>query len=174
MGDKAEKLNRFFEMLGTGSRQEGVATPELCKAIVSRKNTENALAFSKVPFAERMVFVPHCMRVVGTCKAAEKAYEYVCARCGACPTAAILAKAEALGYGPVKMLKGGSAVMRLLDEHQPKAVLGVACGFEGALGVMECERRGIAVQSVPLLRDGCADTTVGLADVFEMMEFAQP
>jgi hypothetical protein len=173
MGDKAEKLNRFFEMLGEESKQ-GAPFPELCRAIVSRKNTDNAAAFAKVPYAERMVFIPHCMRVVGTCRAEEKASEYVCARCGACPAAGIIGMAESLGYAGVKMLKGGSAVMKLLDELKPKAVLGVACGFEGALGIMECERRGVVVQSVPLSRDGCADTHVDLNDVLEAMEFIQP
>lgn len=148
--------------------------PELCQAIVSRKNTEQAAAFSKAPYARRLIFVPQCLRVLGKCRAEERAYEYLCAHCGACPAAAIHAKAAALGYGAVKMLKGGSAVMRLLDEHRPLAVLGVACGFEGAMGMLECERRGVAVQSVLLLRDGCADTTVELAEVFEMMEFIQP
>jgi len=173
MSGKAEKLNRFFEMLGEESKQ-GAPFPELCRAIVSRKNTENAAAFSKVPYAERMVFIPHCMRVVGTCRAEEKASEYVCARCGACPAAGILDKAESLGYGAVKMLKGGSAVMRLLDELKPRAVLGVACGFEGALGIMECERRGVVVQNDPLSRDGCADTTVDPTEVYEAMELLQP
>ncbi|HNQ88182.1 MAG TPA: DUF116 domain-containing protein [Verrucomicrobiota bacterium] len=174
MSDKAEKLNRLFEMLSQEARHEGASMPELCRAIVSRKNTENALAFSKAPYARRWVFMPQCLRALGKCRAEERAYEHVCVRCGACPAAAIHAKAEALGYGGVRMLKGGSAVIRLLDEHKPLAVLGVACAFEGAMGMLECERRGVAVQSVLLLRDGCADTTVELADVFETMEFIQP
>lgn len=174
MSDKAEKLNRFFEMLGHEARQEGVSMPELCKAIVSRKNTENAIAFSKAPFAKRLVFLPQCLRALGKCRAEERVYEYLCARCGACPAAAIHAKAEALGYGAVKMLKGGSAVMRLLDEHRPEAVLGVACSFEGAMGLLECECRGVVAQSVSLLRDGCANTTVDLSEVFEALEFIRP
>jgi hypothetical protein len=174
MSDKAEKLNRLFEMLTQESRQEGVSMPELCKAIVSRKNTEHAAAFSKAPYVRRMILMPQCLRVLGKCRAEERAYEYLCARCGACAAAAIHAKAAALGYSAVKMLKGGSAVVRLLDEHDPQAVLGVACSFEGAMGMLECERRGIAVQSVLLSHDGCADTSVELADVFETMEFIQP
>ncbi len=174
MNDKAEKLNRLFEMLSHEARQEGVSMPELCRAIVSRKNTDNAAAFSKAPYAQRLVLVPQCLRVLGKCRAEERAYEYLCARCGACAANAIHAKAVALGYAAVKMLKGGSAVIRLLDEHKPQAVLGVACAFESAIGMLECERRGVAVQSVLLSRDGCADTAVDLADVFETMEFIQP
>lgn len=174
MGEKAEKLNRFLETLNQESRQEGVSMPELCKAIVSRKNTENAAAFSKAPYARRLLFMPQCLRVLGQCVAEERAYEYLCARCGACAAAAIFDKAAALGYGAVQMLKGGSAVARLLDAHTPQAVMGVACAFEAAIGMMECERRGIPVQCVLLSRDGCAETAVDLAEVFETMEFIQP
>ena len=83
-------------------------------------------------------------------------------------------RAEQLGYAGVKILKGGSAVAKLIEEMKPKAVLGVACNFEGALGILECERKGVIVQFVSLLRDGCADTDVELDEVFEMMEFKQP
>ena len=174
MGDKAEKLNRFLETLKQESKQEGVSMPELCKAIVSRKNTENAAAFSKAPYAQRLLFMPQCLRVLGKCRAEERAYEYLCARCGSCAAGAIYAKAAALGYGAVKMLKGGSAVARLLDEYTPRAVLGVACAFEGVIGMLECERRGLPVQCVLLQRDGCAETLVDLTEVFETMEFIQP
>ena len=54
------------------------------------------------------------------------------------------------------------------------AVLGVACSLEGALGSLECERAGIPVQFIPLLRDGCADTDVDLDTVLETLEFRAP
>jgi hypothetical protein len=170
--DKAGKLNRLLELLG-GAGGDGGDITELCAAITSRKNKEQALPFSAVPYAERLVVVPHCLRATGACKAEEKSAFYVCARCRACKIADIVEKAEELGYLGVKILKGGSAVSAMLREVKPRAVLGVACSFEGALGALECEKQGIAVQFVALARDGCADTDVDVQEVLQALEFRQ-
>ena len=69
------------------------------------------------------------------------------------------------------MLKGGRAIGKLLAEHAPCAVVGVACDYEGALGIIECERAGAAVQFVTLSRDGCADTDVDFDEVMSVLEF---
>jgi len=173
MSDKAEKINRLFELFGAGGADSG-SFPELCTAITFRKNKENALKFSQVDFSKRLILLPQCIRSTEKCKAEEKAAEYLCKKCGACKAADIISKAEELGYMGVKILKGGSAVARLIKELKPEAVIGVACSFEGALGMLECERSGIVVQFVSLLRDGCSDTDVNLVDVYETMEFARP
>ena len=172
MNEKTEKMNRLLELLG-GGPGEGNSMTEMCAAITARKNKEQAAAFSKIPYSERLVFVPHCLRATGTCQAEEKAAEYICYKCRACKIAEIVEKAEQLGYLGVKILKGGSAVSTALKNIKPKAVLGVACSFEGALGTLECERAGAVTQFVALQRDGCADTDVDLSEVFETMEFLQ-
>lgn len=173
MGNRAEKLNRLMELLA-GASPEGGTLTELYPAITSRKNKEHALAFSRTEFHERIVFVPQCLRSTEKCAAEERAAEYVCRRCRACKIATVFERADELGYMGVRILKGGSAISHLLHTIKPKAVLGVACSFEGALGMLECERLGIAVQTVILLRDGCADTDVDLDEVMETMEFRQP
>ena len=145
----------------------------MCAAITSRKNKEQALPFAAVPCAERLVILPHCLRATDSCAAEERAAEYTCAKCRACKIAEITEKAEELGYLGVRILKGGSAVSAVLKEVKPRAVLGVACNFEGALGALECERMGIAVQFVALARDGCADTDVDIQEVLQALEFRQ-
>lgn len=161
-----------MELLG-GASAGGESLTDLYPAIISRKNKEYALEYSRAEYQERIVFVPQCLRSTERCAAEERAAEYVCKRCGACKIAAIIERAEELGYKEVRILKGGSAVARLLKDLRPKAVLGVACSFEGALGMLQCERLGIPVQCVSLLRDGCADTDVDLDEVLETMEFRQ-
>lgn len=173
MGEKAENLNRLMGLLG-GAAEEGGSFAEVCKALSIRKNKQNALAFSRTEYSDRLVLVPQCLRSTKDCKAEEDAAEYRCVKCGACKVAAIVERAEELGYKAVRILKGGSAVSRLITELKPKAVLGVACNFEGALGILECERNGIVVQFVSLLNDGCADTDVELDEVMEVLEFRQP
>lgn len=172
VSDKAAKLDRLMELLGSDSQKGGSMT-ELCAAITSRKNKEQALPFAAVPYAERLVILPHCLRATGVCKAEERSAEYACAKCHACKIATIVEKAEELGYLGVRILKGGSAVAAVLEDAKPRAVLGVACNLEGALGSLECERAGIPVQFVSLARDGCADTDVDTKDVIETMEFRQ-
>ncbi|MBN1808836.1 MAG: DUF116 domain-containing protein [Planctomycetes bacterium] len=172
MTSKAEKLNRLMKLLGDDDA-DGESLPELYKAITVRKNKEYALAVARVDFSRRLVLVPQCLRSTATCSAVEDAAEYVCSACGACKIAAIAARAAELGYPGIHVLKGGSAVARLIQELKPGAVIGVACDFEGALGIMECERWKIPVQFVPLLRDGCADTDVDLSELFDVLEFKQ-
>ena len=145
-----------------------------CARFAEKKNREHARAFAAVPFAERIVFVPQCLRATGRCRAEEKGAEYVCTRCGGCSVAAISRRAMELGYMGLKILKGGSAVARHVEKMKPKAVLGLACQYEGALGIFECERLGVAVQFVPLLRDGCADTDVELNEVIKVLEMSAP
>ncbi len=162
-----------MELLG-GASKEGGSVAELCAAITSRKNSEAALTFSGVPYAERMVFLPQCLRNTSSCAAEERAAEYVCARCGACKVSTVVGKAEELGYMGVKILKGGSALATILRERKPRAVVGVACPLEGALGALECERLGVTVQFIPLSRDGCADTDLDLNELLETMGFLRP
>jgi hypothetical protein len=165
-------MNELLRWLGqdAGTGEEGHFA-ELCRALSIRKNKEHARRFGAVPYSERIVLVPQCLRRLGTCKAVETARGYDCKSCMACPAGAIWRKAGELGYKGVFMVKGGRAVATLIAEQKPKAVVGVACDYEGALGMMECERAGTAVQFVPLARDGCSETDVEIAEVESVMEF---
>ncbi len=166
------ELNDILSWIG-GEAEPGAESNfgELCRALVARKNKEHASRFAGVPYRERIVLVPQCLRRLGTCRAKETARGYECAECMACPAGTIKKEAKRLGYAGVFMLKGGRAIGRLLAEQAPRAVVGVACDYEGALGVIECERAGAAVQFVPLSRDGCADTDVDVPEVMSVLEF---
>jgi hypothetical protein len=166
----ARELNDIMRWLGEDA--EGASNfDELCRAVGVRKNKEHAARFAKVPYAERIVLVPQCLRRLGRCEATETARGYECARCMACPAGEIVLEAERLGYAGVYMLKGGRAVANVIAESSPRGVVGVACDYEGALGIMECERSGVAVQFVALSRDGCAETDVDLDEVKSVLAF---
>jgi len=168
----ARELNEMMRWLGP---EAGGADnfDELCRAVGIRKNKEHAARFAKVPYAERIVLVPQCLRRLGECRATETARGYECARCMACPAGEIVLEAERLGYRGVFMLKGGRAVAKVIAEASPKGVVGVACEYEGALGIMECERAGAAVQFVSLSRDGCSETDVDLDEVKSVLAFLE-
>jgi len=167
-----ERLNEMIRLLGRdGADDESFA--ELCKAIVIRKNKESASSFSRIPFEERVVFLPQCLRKVENCKAKEIASGYVCGSCGSCTIGRVIKEAGRLGYRGVYVLKGGRAVSRILDEEKPLGVVGVACDYEGTLGVLECEKRKIPVQFVPLSRDGCFETDVDFEEIKSVLRFKE-
>ena len=165
-----KRLHDMMKLLDDRSNDEQ-SFDELCKAIVIRKNKECALRFSEVPFHKRIVFLPQCLRRPDRCKAKEDASGYICAECGACAINTIIKNARRLCYAGVYVLKGGRAVVRILDEQKPLAVVGVACQFEGALGVMECEKKKIPVQFVALSTDGCFQTEVDLEEVESVLNY---
>lgn len=138
-------------------------------SITTTMNRKMAAAFAAVPFGERIVFVPHCMRTSGVCKAREVGSYYVCAECGACAINAISKKAKELGYKGVFILKGGRSVEKIIAEHRPKAILGVACYFEGAQGFEQAGDSGAAIQFVALAKDGCVNTEVNVEEVLLKM-----
>jgi hypothetical protein len=167
----AKEMNELLRWIGEAPESGGSNFDELCRAVAVRKNKEHALRFAAVPFARRIVLVPQCLRKLGTCKAKETARGYQCAECMACPAGRVLREASRLGYKGVFMLKGGRAIAGLIAEEEPSAVVGIACDYEGALGMLQCERAGAAVQFVPLSRDGCADTDVDLDEVMSVLQF---
>ncbi len=173
MGFAAKSLARLMSLMGAAALEDA-DFPELCRELISKKNLEHAEAFARADYSRRIVFLPQCLRCTAECQAHEQGAEHVCAECGACKAGDVVRRGAELGYLGVRILKGGSAVTRLVDELRPGAVLGVACHFEGALGILECERLGIPVQCVSLVRDGCADTDVEVDAVIELMEKKLP
>ena len=128
--------------------------------------------FLAVPFTDRLVLVPHCLRNTQKCKAEEHGSYYVCLECGGCKIGEISKKAKELNYKGIYILKGGRTIEKLLEKFSPKAVLGVACSFEGAQGFELIENKGkdTAVQFISLTKDGCSDTDVDLPEVLELLE----
>ena len=68
------------------------------------------------------------------------------------------------------ILKGGRTVEKLIAELKPKAIIGVACFFEGAQGMELCERFSLPVQFIPLTKDGCVNTEINLDDIMPVIE----
>jgi len=164
-----------LEVLLEGAQDEDGSIDGMAEELTStvlKKNRQVALRYLCTRFSERMVLLPQCLRSTKACQAEERDGEYFCAGCGACKIAAIVGRARELGYMSVKILKGGSALARMVRQAGPKAVLGVACPMEGVMGILACQRLGVPAFCVPLLRDGCADTDVDLKDVMSVMEAA--
>ena len=133
------------------------------------KNEANLEAYLKVPFSQRAVFLPQCLRNAKLCKAELGEEGYVCAKCGSCAIAQLKEEAEKLGYAGFYIVPGGSMVFRILKKRPFKAVLGVACYFELADSVEKASLFHVPCQGVPLIRDGCKDTMVDPDEVLAMI-----
>jgi len=112
-----------------------------------------------VPYGRRLLLLPQCLRDQERCQAEIDDFGLVCARCGACPIHAFQAEAERLGY-VVLVAEGTAVVTSLIESGKIDAIVGVSC-----LSVLErvfpyMEAGAIPGIAVPLLRDGCADTSV--------------
>jgi hypothetical protein len=111
---------------------------------------------------KRALFLPHCCRkyMDSQCQAVfdPNLTSYVCAHCS---PDCFVNKAEQIakekGYD-VYVLSGGSCMPNILKQKKYEGVVGVACGPEVIMSGEKLSSMGMAWQSVPLLKNGCANT----------------
>jgi len=111
---------------------------------------------------KRALFLPHCCRkyMDSRCQAVfePSLTSYVCAHCS---PDCFVNKAERIarekGYD-VYVLSGGSCMPNILKQRKYEGVVGVACGPEVLMSGEKLSSMGMAWQSVPLLKNGCANT----------------
>jgi len=111
---------------------------------------------------KRALFLPHCCRkyMDSQCQAVFEPSlpSYICAHCS--PDCCVN-KAEHIaiekGYD-VYVLSGGSCMLSILKQKNYDGVVGVACGAEVMMSGEKLSSMRVAWQSVPLLKNGCANT----------------
>jgi hypothetical protein len=115
---------------------------------------------------KRALFLPHCSRkyMDSRCEAFFDASipSYTCAHCS---DDCLINKADRLakkkGYD-VYVIPGGSCIPKILKTNRYEGVVGVACGEEIRMGVDVLDRMNVAVQAIPLLKNGCANTAFNM------------
>lgn len=142
-----------------------------CRAFTCKKNKLQAKKFAAVPFSRRVVFVPHCMRNIAVCAAVEKNSCYVCVECGGCKISEISKLVKELNYQALYVVKGSRAIQHIIKEQAPKAVVGIACFFEGAQAFKMLGGKNVAVQFVALTKDGCVTTNTDLIEVTKVLKY---
>ncbi|MCK4938404.1 MAG: DUF116 domain-containing protein [Methanosarcinales archaeon] len=116
----------------------------------------------------RAVILPQCMRHP-ECKArCDPIMGYECTKCGKCDIKDIIEAAEKHNF-KVFTVPGDSFVRKILQYYNPDACLGVACYVE-LTESMQSVSKFMPVQGVCLIRDGCYDTKVDVAEVIHKME----
>ena len=114
----------------------------------------------------RVLFLPHCSRkhMDNRCKATfdPSIPSYICQHCSPdCLVNKSVFLAEKKGCD-VYILPGGSCVPKILKANKYEGAVGVACGEEVKMTGDLLKSMGVAVQGVPLIKNGCANTIFNL------------
>ena len=115
---------------------------------------------------KRALLLPHCSRkfMDGRCKATfdPSIPTYICAHCSPdCDINKADKAGKEKGYD-VYVLPGGSCLPRLLKAKKYEGVVGVACGEEVRMSGEMLDNLNVTGQSVPLLKNGCANTVFNM------------
>ena len=121
-----------------------------------------------IPYNRRLLLLPQCLRAAEQCPAQVDELGLACRQCGRCCLGEITGEAERLGY-VVLIAEGSPVVMSLIESGQVQAVIGVSC-----LSVLEkvfpyMEAAAIPGVAIPLLQDGCADTSADMDWIWEAL-----
>jgi hypothetical protein len=142
---------------------------EVIQTYIQQLNDTNRAAFTATPNRDRVILLPQCLRN-SDCQAPLTEHGYICQNCNlACQVYQITTTAQAQGYKGVYILPGGTMAQKIIDHSQPHAIVGIACEKEALLGGLLLEKLGIVGRAILLLRDGCVNTIVKLADVLKIL-----
>ena len=122
---------------------------------------------------KRALLLPHCSRkyMDNQCQASFDASlpSYTCAHCS---EDCLVNKADRLakkkGYD-VYVVPGGSCILKILKENRYEGVIGVACGEEVKMGVDALSGKDVAVQVIPLIKNGCANTAFNIETLVNVL-----
>jgi hypothetical protein len=122
---------------------------------------------------KRALLLPHCARkyMDSRCRATfdPKLPSYICGHCSPdcqIQNAELLAKKR--GYD-VYVLPGGSCIPKILNAHHYEGVVGVACGEEVKVGGETLKAMNISGQTVPLIKNGCANTAFNIESLSRVL-----
>ena len=123
-----------------------------------------------VPFAQRVLLLPYCLRPSQDCPGKMTKQGLDCTGCTRveCAIYQLRTAAVEAGYEGICVAPGGRLAARFVTEHQPAGVVAIACHKEleeamEAADQVEWANGQPAAALVPLLQDGCVDTTVDVA-----------
>jgi len=125
-------------------------------------------SLARIPYDRRLLLLPKCLRVEEQCPAPFDEFGLLCKECGLCSSQDLTVEAERLGYA-VLVAEGSAIVRRMIETGRIEAIVGVSC-----INVLEkcfphMEAAAIPGVAIPLLQDDCANTTVDLDWVWDVI-----
>jgi len=141
---------------------------------IELRNKLNEEAVKQVPFTERVLFLPHCLKKPLGCKTAASDEGVQCfyqkGVCDDCLVQKLRMHALGLGYTKTFIAPGGSMVHKLIAQYKPKAVIGIACYNELTMAMDACMKIGLPCQGVLLLKAGCNNTEASPEEALEKID----
>lgn len=133
-------------------------------------------AMDSIPYERRVLLLPHCLRPSNDCPGKMTKQGMNCEGCTItdCAIYQLRSTADEMGYGGVCVAPGGRLAIRFLVQHQPAAVIAIACDKELEEGIeavaqTEWEGEQPIVVTFPLSEDGCVDTVVDVEAAREII-----
>lgn len=166
----AELKNHSEQILG----QAGLDAGYLDFSAIILNNELWSDIVAGIPFEKRLLLLPKCLRDQEKCRAGFDELGLICEHCGSCIIGELKSQAEQLGYA-VLVAEGSPVVMSLIETGQIEAIVGVSCTsvLERVFPYMEAG--AVPGVAIPLLRDGCVDTSVDLDWVWDAIhQTAEP
>ena len=121
------------------------------------------------PFHRRLLLLPQCLRNNFQCKGVFDDLGLICAGCKSCQIDHILVKAEELGYTTL-VAEGTTVAIGLVEEGSIDAVIGVSCMPVLQNSFEPVTRAAVPAIGLPLLHDGCENTSLDYGWLFSEME----
>jgi hypothetical protein len=157
----------FLEGLMKGMfRFFGLEDRELYTFLIKLMNSMNSSEFSKIPVADRAIFMPQCLRS-SRCPAHLTPEGLKCRNCGQCDVGNARLLLERMGY-KVFIVPGSSFIKRMVKKYRPKAIVGVGCLSEVKEGIDMADRMGLIVMGVVTLKEGCVETIANWPELYEI------
>jgi len=136
--------------------------------------TDAEKELSAIELAQRVLLLPHCLRLAEICQGKYTKQGLECNECNPdCPANRLRQAAISLGYKGVCIAPGGRLAVKYVEEKKPLAVVAVACNKElqeGIHGVRELGGNGlqmIPIVIIPLSKEGCVNTEVDIKIALE-------
>ena len=152
-------MKAMFRFLGLEDR-------EMLAFFIKLHNAMNSPEFARIPVAERAIFMPQCLRS-SQCPAHLTPEGLKCRNCGQCTVGEARVLLERLGYR-IFIVPGSSFIKRMVKKYRPKAIIGVGCLAEVKEGIDMVDKMGLVVMGIVTLKEGCVETIVNWADLYDV------
>lgn len=111
------------------------------------------------PYNRRLLLLPQCLKNNQNCQGVFDEFGLICNSCHSCSLDYIVTKAERLGYTTL-IAEGTTVAIGLVEEGSVDAVIGVSCMSTLERSFEKVKRSALPVIGIPLLCEGCSETTV--------------
>lgn len=125
------------------------------------------------PYHRRLLLLPQCLKNNHNCRGVFDELGLICNGCHSCSLDNIVTAAERLGYHSL-IAEGTTVALGLVEEGSVDAVIGVSCMSTLERSFDTVKRSALPVVGIPLLCEGCSETTVDEGWLFRELYHHKP